>query len=116
MSGTDPGTTATFYVECSAMVTGSKYPFASLAPTLFDAVDINGDGFTDLLVCNYTSSGSGSSAVSTSTIGFHMNTYTGGAQSWRYFQLHSWSIIGNQGGTLPGPWITVAIAANLQPT
>jgi hypothetical protein len=116
MGGTDPSASATFFVECSTKVTGSKYPFASLAPTLFDAVDINGDGFTDIFAVNYESSGSGGSAVSTSKMGYYMNTFMGGVQSWRYFQVQAWNIIGNQGGSLPGPWVTVALAANLQPS
>ena len=116
MSGAAPSVGSNFYVEASSKVDGAKYPFSSLAPTLFDVVDINGDGFMDIFICTYDQTGSGGSAVSTSTIGFFMNTYTGGSQSWRYFQVHAWAIVGNQGGSLPTPWVTVALAANLNPS
>jgi hypothetical protein len=116
MSGTAPAVGANFYVDTSARVDGSKYPFSSIAPTLFDVVDINGDGFSDILACTFVMTGSGNSAVYTSTIGFYMNTYAGSGQSWRYFQAKSWSITGNSGGSTPDPWVVVAIAANLNPT
>jgi hypothetical protein len=116
MSGTAPSVDSNFYVEVSSKVDGSKYPFSSLAPTLFDVVDINGDGFSDIMSVTFDQTGSGGSAVRTSTIGFYMNTYTGGSQSWRYFQVHSWPIVGNTGGSTPDPWVVVAVAANLNPS
>jgi FlaG/FlaF family flagellin (archaellin) len=42
----------TFFVECSAKTDGA--PFASIAPTLFDVYDVNGDTFDDILTANYT--------------------------------------------------------------
>jgi hypothetical protein len=116
MSGTAPSVGSNFYVEVSSKVDGSKYPFSSLTPTLFDVVDINGDGFSDIMTVTFDETGSGSGATRTSTIGFYMNTYTGGSQSWRYFAVHSWPIVGNTGGSLPDPWVVVAVAANLNPS
>jgi Archaeal Type IV pilin, N-terminal/FG-GAP-like repeat len=116
MSGTAPSVSSGFFAEISTLIDGSKYPFSSLSPTLFDVVDINGDGFSDILACTMVLTGSGSGATYTSTIGFYMNTYTGGSQSWRQFQAKSWSIVGNSGGSTADPWVTVAIAANLNPS
>jgi hypothetical protein len=116
MTGSPPAVPATFFSEISTKVDGSKYPFSSLAPTLFDVVDINGDGFSDVLTCSLVQTGSGSSGTFTSTIGFYMNTYTGGSQSWRYFQAKWWTIVGNSGGSTPDPWIVILLAANLNPT
>jgi len=113
MDGTSPAGATSFYVETSARVDGAKYPYSSLAPTLFDVLDLNGDGFSDILTCFFESTGSGSSAVSTSKIGYYMNTYSGTSQSWRYFEVQVWNIVGNQGGTLPGPWVCNVVAANL---
>jgi hypothetical protein len=116
MSGTAPSVSSSFFAEISTLVDGSKYPFSSLSPTLFDVVDINGDGFSDILACTMAKTGSGSTATYASTLGFYMNTYTGGSQSWRYFQAKSWTIVGNSGGSSADPYIVVAVAANLNPT
>ena len=52
VSGWSVTASTTFFVECSAKTDGA--PFASIAPTLFDVVDVNGDTFDDILTANYT--------------------------------------------------------------
>ncbi|MGQ9587593.1 MAG: FG-GAP repeat domain-containing protein, partial [Thermoplasmata archaeon] len=66
MSGWSATGITSFYVEIS----GKEAEFSGIAPTLFDAVDVNGDLFTDIVVCNYTSD---SNYVS--QIGFFLNLY-----------------------------------------
>lgn len=57
---------ASFYVEIS----GKETEFSGIAPTLFDVVDVNGDLFSDILVCNYTSD-----SDFVSQVGFFLNLY-----------------------------------------
>ena len=85
-------TDANFYVRSSnALLTYS-------APTLFSATDINGDGYTDILVCNVT-------AVqgSLTQVGFFMNLYP----STFFFKVAELGVTGGSGA------ITVADAYNL---
>jgi hypothetical protein len=103
-----PSGSSTFVVSCSGYVNdATNYPFSTLAPTMFDATDINGDGFTDILVSNLTSSGG--NAIT--TIGFFMNLYSSGTPSWRYFTVISWTISPPQKG--PTPYADVVVAATL---
>jgi FlaG/FlaF family flagellin (archaellin) len=71
---------------------------ANTAPTLFDVTDINGDGYADILVTNYT-------AVQgdITQVGFYMNLYP--AKVWYMIQE-----FGRDGGDGA---VTVAIASNL---
>jgi hypothetical protein len=88
--------------------------FDNTAATMFDLIDMNGDGYDDLLVCNYTVTGSGISMVSTSYVGFYMNLYTGsGSQSWRYYLCRSWTVTGNAGQNMSPPIIDVVLAAKM---
>jgi hypothetical protein len=110
-----PGAISTFFVGSD-----SKYstPFSSVAPTLFDAVDINGDGFTDILVSNYTTTAVGGPPATTyynSFMGFYMNLWDGSNMVWRYYSVKTWSIVKPTGGG-PDPWLTIAVAANLTVT
>lgn len=98
----------TFVDDCASKINdATKYPFSTLAPTLFDAVDVNGDGYTDLLTCNYTTSGS----MLVSKIGFFMNLYSGGPV-WRYYQVKIWTIE-KPTGTAKDPYIDVVVATSL---
>ncbi len=107
-----PGPTSSFYVTSSG-----KYatPFSTLAPTLFDAVDINGDGFTDILVSNYTIDTAPSPNKYNSYVGFYMNLWDGSNMVWRYFSVKTWSIDKPSGGGAD-PWLTIAAASNLTVT
>jgi hypothetical protein len=109
---TYPGAASTFYVTSA-----SKYttPFSTVAPTLFDAVDINGDGFTDILVSNYTVDTVPSPNKYNSYVGFYMNLWDGSNMVWRYFSVKTWSVDKPTGGGAD-PWLTIAAAANLTVT
>jgi len=101
-----PAGDVSFFVSSSAKV-GTGY-FSTVAPTLFDAVDINGDGLTDILVTNYTTAG----GLFNSYIGFYMNLWTGSSQYYRFFSVKSWSIE-TPTGQAKDPWVDITIAANL---
>ncbi|MEM0343450.1 MAG: FG-GAP-like repeat-containing protein [Thermoplasmata archaeon] len=109
MAGTGPSADSTFYDDCASKVNdNTKYPFSTLAPTLFDAADINGDGFTDILVCNYTTTSDG---LLVSKIGFWMNLYAGG-QSWRYYSVKTWTMA-QPTGQAKNPYIDIVLAESL---
>jgi hypothetical protein len=103
-----PDATSSFYVRVPAGYYDT--PFATVAPTLFDAVDINGDGFTDILVTNYTET-----TTSNNYVGFYMNLWDGSNSYWRYFSVKSW-FIGKATGSHKETWITITSAANLTVT
>ncbi len=104
-----PSGSTSFVVTCSGFVNSATYyPYSTLAPTLFDATDINGDGFTDILVANLTTDAGGNAV---STIGYYMNLYSSQGPSWRYFQVANWVISPPQKG--PTPYVTILLAAPL---
>ena len=85
-------TDANFYVRSSnALLTYS-------APTLFSATDINGDGYTDILVCNVTAVQNALTQV-----GFFMNLYP----STVFFKVAEVGVTDGSGA------ITVAVVSNL---
>jgi hypothetical protein len=105
------GVDATFYDDCAGKVNdATKYPFSTIAPTMFDAVDINGDGFTDLLTCNYTTAGT----QLVSKIGYYMNLYSGGPV-WRYYAVKMWQI-DKPTGSAKDPYIDIVVASSLAST
>jgi len=100
-----PGAVSTFFVSSASKV-GTGF-FTGLAPTLFDVVDINGDGFSDILVTNLTNP-----STFNSYIGFYMNLWTGSNTYWRYFGVKSW-LIDTPVGQAKDPWVDIVVAANL---
>jgi hypothetical protein len=85
-------TNANFYVDSSNGL------LANAAPTLFDATDINGDGYTDIMVCNVTA------VQGTLTqVGFFMNLYP----AIVFFKVADVGVDGGSGA------ITVAVASSL---
>ena len=106
-----PGAVSSFYVTSGSKCTT---PFSTIAATLFDAVDINGDGFTDVLVSNYTIDTGPNPNKYNSFMGFYMNLWDGSHMVWRYFSVKTWSIDKSSSG--PDPWMTIAAAANLTVT
>jgi FlaG/FlaF family flagellin (archaellin) len=102
-----PGAVSSFFVKSAG-----KYatPFSTVAATLFDAVDINGDGFTDILVTNYTTT-----TTNNNYVGFYMNLWDGTNSYWRYFSVKSW-LIDKPTGSNKDTWITITAVANLTVT
>jgi hypothetical protein len=90
----DSGTTAT-----SHYVTSTETLMANRAPTLFDVCDINGDGYDDILVTNYTAA---QSAIT--QVGFFMNMHNNALVWYRVAEL------GRTGGSGA---VTVTLAVNL---
>jgi hypothetical protein len=103
-----PGATSTFFVT-SAVKIGTPGVSVFNAPTLFDVVDINGDGFSDVLVTNLTTA----IKSSYSYMGFYMNLWTGSGTYWRYFSVKTWLIDTSTQGSAQTPLVDIAIAANL---
>jgi len=99
-----PSTNTSMFVTASSKVSA----MIGLAPTLFRAVDINGDGYTDILVSNYTTT----DGSDNSFIGFYMNLYTGSSTQWRYYSVTSWIMV-PPGGNAVDPWLDVVVAASL---
>jgi len=112
MAGNPPLNWSTFYV--SPIISDAKYPFSTLAPTLFDVVDINGDGLSDVLVCNYTTFGTNPNMKMVSKVGFFMNMYSG-SQTWRYFLVRQWSVDQPSGGAV-NPYIDTVVCTKLSVT
>jgi FlaG/FlaF family flagellin (archaellin) len=106
-----PNTDATMFTRAGTPGAGNTALLNGLAPTLFNAVDINGDGYTDILVSNYTGTGA-SNNYANSYIGYYLNLYTGSSTYWRYYPVAQWLVPGppNQGAE---PWIDIVLAVNL---
>jgi hypothetical protein len=102
-----PRTDATMFTRSGTPGAGKTTLMNGIAAALFDAVDINGDGYTDILVSNYTSTGGDNSFI-----GFYLNLYTGSSTYWRYFPVTQWLMADppNQGAD---PWIDITLAVNL---
>jgi hypothetical protein len=102
-----PKTDATMFTRAGTPGAGKTTLLNGLAPTLFRAADINGDGYTDILVSNYTSTGGDNSYI-----GYYLNLYTGSNTYWRYFPVTQWMMANppNQGAD---PWIDIVLAVNL---
>ena len=103
-----PATAVSFYYS-SATKEENGY-FTNLAPTIFDVVDINGDGYSDILATNYTLT-----TTFNSYVGYFMNLWTGSQMYWRYFGVKHWTIE-TPVGQANDPWVTVSLAANLNPS
>ena len=100
--------------QVSPLVSAATYPFSTLAPTLFDVVDINGDGLSDVLVSNCSTTGSGGNVKMVSKVGFFMNLYST-SQNWRYFIVKGW-IVDAPGGGAISPWIDIVVCTKLSVT
>jgi hypothetical protein len=81
---------------------------------LFDVIDINGDGLSDVLVSNCTTTGSGGNMKYISKVGFFMNLYST-SQNWRYFLVKGWSIDAPGGGAI-SPYIDILVCTKLAVT
>ena len=101
-----PKTDATMFTRAGTPGAGKTVFLNGLAPTLFDAVDINGDGYTDILVTNYTSTGGDNSFI-----GYYLNLYTGSNTYWRYFPVTQWMMAYQ--GSDPKAWVDIVLAVNL---
>ena len=88
------------FVETNAnqYVYSTNALMVNTAPTLFDVTDINGDGFDDILVTNYTAAQS-----DITQLGFYMNLYP----------LKVWYMVKELGRPSGEGTITVSVASNL---
>jgi len=82
--------------------TAALLPSTTTAATLFDVLDINGDGFDDILVTNYTLVQS-----SITQIGYYMNLYESANHVKLWYMIQELGRVGGSGA------ITVAVASNL---
>ncbi len=104
--GEPPGNTS-FYVNPSSRLSGVRPYYTDIAPTLFDAVDMNGDGYTDILATNLSITSVTGYYIS--NIGFYMNLWTDSGMSWRYFAVHEWKNDRPE-GKVKNPFVTIVIA------
>ncbi len=117
LTGELAGSTS-FYVSSASKVTSGWYgnddgdmlDANDVAPTIFDAVDINGDGYTDIFTVNYTTTGANDPKVS--KIGFYMNLWSGTGMYWRYFHVKTWTIDAPS-GSAKDPWVCILSVINL---
>ncbi|MBN1678098.1 MAG: type IV pilin [Candidatus Thermoplasmatota archaeon] len=103
-----PSGDTTLYMNPSAMLSTTYFTYT--APTLFDAVDINGDGYTDILVTNLTQTAVTGYCIS--NVGFYMNLWTGSGMSFRYFPVHDWTN-DKPTGKIKNPFVTVNIGVQM---
>jgi hypothetical protein len=95
-------------VNPSDRLSGVTPYYTGIAPTLFDAVDMNGDGYTDILATNLSITSVTGYYIS--NIGFYMNLWTDSGMSWRYFAVHEWKNDRPE-GKVKNPFVTIVIAA-----
>lgn len=107
LSGEPPGNVS-LYINPNARL--STTYFANTAPTLFDAVDMNGDGYTDILITNLTQTAV--TGYCLSTVAFYMNLWTGSEMAFRYFVVHDWTN-DKPTGKIKNPFVTINIATKL---
>ena len=107
LSGQPAGNTS-FKVSPHVMLSDAY--FASVAPTLFDVVDINGDGYSDILVTNLTQTAVTGYCIS--NVGFYMNLWSGSSMYYRYFLVHQW-YIDRPTGAVKNPFVTINYAMPL---
>jgi len=114
-SGMPTMASSSFYTRFSSTYTvfTNKAPtyLDSCAPTLFDVVDINGDGLSDILVSNFTQA----DGKYNSYVGFWMNLWDGTNMYFRYFSVKTWAI-DPPTGNAAAPWVDIYLAANLSVT
>jgi len=106
MSG-QPKTDHSMYTRAGTPGAGKTTFLNGIAPTLFRVADINSDGYTDIVVTNYTAP----SGYDNSFIGYYMNLYTGSSTFWRYFPVTQW-ILPYQGND-PKAWVDIVVVSNL---
>jgi FlaG/FlaF family flagellin (archaellin) len=107
LAGQPPGATS-FFLNPNAKL--SDPYFANVAPTLFDVVDINGDGYSDILTTNLTTTAVTGYCIS--DVGFYMNLWSGSSMYYRYFLVHEW-YIDRPTGAVKNPYVTINMAIPL---
>jgi hypothetical protein len=107
LTGEPPGNVS-LYINPSARLSTTYFTYT--APTLFDAVDMNGDGYTDILVTNLTQTAVTGYCIS--NIGFYMNLWTGTGMAFRYFPVHDW-MNDKPTGKIKNPFVTINIGTKI---
>jgi FlaG/FlaF family flagellin (archaellin) len=107
LSGQPPGNIS-FYLNPNAKLSDTY--FLNVAPTLFDVVDINGDGYSDILTTNLTTTAVTGYCIS--NVGFYMNLWSGTSMYYRYFLVHQW-YIDRPTGAVKNPYVTINMAIPL---
>ena len=101
-----PGLPSSFAVSSAIR---NSHPYSDISPTLFDVKDVNGDGYADIVVVNYT----GETDEANNCLGFFMNLWDGSSLNLRYYLVDSWFTQATRHRWSQQDWLATVVVANL---